>query len=564
MASENVVKQGKYVLGSKSAVGDPRRKWEDRVYVGEILRPEDEPLIVGIVADGVGSADNGARGAQLAIDTVIANIQKSQGSDILAIIEIAIVAANNAVFSENNRNMGDGLTTLVVCVIHRDRCYVGNVGDSRVYWVQAADPKKPGRALQLTRDHSYFNIYGGDQYSPEAGILVNAIGKKETVDVDFGFYLKGDDYDQAYKLGMTGLPLKAGDTILLCSDGLIKSSPLGEPYIKMSEIVEASQSEFEPDKAAIKMVSQAEGRRPDDNVSAVTIQYLSRELVNAIKARSKAAQTTRLLIRIAVVVVSVLAVLIIGTLSYKLMTAKPASTVYINITYTPFPSPTITPTVLPGLAMVQEVSGGSANLIQNQTITSGQQIDTRDAGVKIVVGQIGGNSAVMYWFKNNTTGTVDFDSSMLRPTIKSGSIYIQPAPGTTAEVHFANTDLVATVTGSRMIVGVNGKDITVYCFEGVCRMGKTIPVMHYLTFNVETSQWTPTNGAALMDYTQQWGWSNDCNSCLGDSVPSPTPPPPPTRPAQSQQTGATPETRRKNNSWFETIINIIPGGTPSH
>ena len=82
--------QGKYVLGSKSAVGDPRRKWEDRVYVGEIQRKGNNSLVVGIVADGVGSADFGARGAELAIQTVLEDIKNSQGDDIPAIIESAM------------------------------------------------------------------------------------------------------------------------------------------------------------------------------------------------------------------------------------------------------------------------------------------------------------------------------------------------------------------------------------------------------------------------------------------------------------------------------------------
>jgi serine/threonine protein phosphatase PrpC len=72
MESTNVeLIDGKYTLGQKSVVGDPRRKWEDRTFVGRIERGSDVPLIVGIVADGVGSADNGARGAELAIQTVV-------------------------------------------------------------------------------------------------------------------------------------------------------------------------------------------------------------------------------------------------------------------------------------------------------------------------------------------------------------------------------------------------------------------------------------------------------------------------------------------------------------
>ncbi|MHC1598969.1 MAG: protein phosphatase 2C domain-containing protein, partial [Candidatus Methanofastidiosia archaeon] len=77
MLSEAI--QKKYVIGQQSVVGDPRRKYEDRAYIREIERKNGAPLLTAIVADGVGSADFGARGAQLAIDTVVDLITRSRG-----------------------------------------------------------------------------------------------------------------------------------------------------------------------------------------------------------------------------------------------------------------------------------------------------------------------------------------------------------------------------------------------------------------------------------------------------------------------------------------------------
>lgn len=292
MTLRNDLIQGKYVLGSKSVVGDPRRKWEDRVYVVEIHRSIGDDLVVGVVADGVGSADFGARGAQLAIDTVLATIEESIGNDIPNLIETSIQSANSAVYRDNQLHIGDGLTTLVIAVVCNDRCFVGNVGDSRVYWVPQSKTGRPRQVFQITRDHSYYNIYGGDRNSEEANILVNVIGNKPRVDVDGGVYLRRNnngtgDIDVAYRLGLSGIPLIPGDTILLCSDGLVKEDPSGKPYIRDHEILEAIQSEYLPDRAAIKIISSAESRRPDDNVSAVTIQYISQELTNSVRLRTK-------------------------------------------------------------------------------------------------------------------------------------------------------------------------------------------------------------------------------------------------------------------------------------
>ncbi len=303
MSLQNFI-QSKYTLGSKSGVGDPRRKWEDRVFVGEIKRIGGDVLVAGIVADGVGSADFGARGAQLAIDIVIDTLRESEGNDIIGLIESAIESANSAVFHENAMKEGDGLTTLVIVIIYKERCFVGNVGDSRAYWIPQTKNGRPRQVLQLTYDQTYYNIYGGDSNSAEADILVNDIGRKTSVQVDCGFYLKRgaepDDRERAYMLGLAGLPLKPGDTILLCSDGLIKKSPSGKPYIADHEILDAVQSEYLPDMAAIKLVSFAEGRRPDDNVSAVTIQYLSQELIDNMKAHPKGTRIVNNLIKLVI------------------------------------------------------------------------------------------------------------------------------------------------------------------------------------------------------------------------------------------------------------------------
>ena len=103
MANNISIINGKFVIGKRSVVGDPRRKYEDRVYVGVIGQSNEDPLIVGIVADGVGSADFGSRGAQLAIDTAVSVLEKYAGSDIPSLLVKACKFANQAVYVENNR-----------------------------------------------------------------------------------------------------------------------------------------------------------------------------------------------------------------------------------------------------------------------------------------------------------------------------------------------------------------------------------------------------------------------------------------------------------------------------
>lgn len=384
MTSTPSLIQGKYIIGKHSVVGDPRRKWEDRVFTAEIPRTGGDSLIVGIVADGVGSADFGARGAQLAIDTTVRYFTQSQGTDIPKILETAIEMANRAVFQDNEQNEGDGLTTLVVAVIYNDRCYIGNVGDSRGYWVQS-DGK--GKLLQLTRDHNYFNIYGGvDPNSDEGSVVVNAIGKKPEVQVDLGFYLKGDDVEQAYRFGIKGLPMKPGDTIVLCSDGLIKSNRQGERYVKDEEIIESVLTEMETDRAAIKMVSAAEGRRPDDNVSVVTLQCLSESVMKQIEANRRREKTNKLL-RQSVPVAAILVFLVIGFFAVRAINSTINPTVQILPTYTPYPTLAVTNSI--------SVFSKDGNVIGRLVSSQGQAkelvagIYTIDKGTRIEITQNG-------------------------------------------------------------------------------------------------------------------------------------------------------------------------------
>lgn len=336
MSSNDGLVQGKFVLGSNTHVGDPRRKHEDRVYVGEIFREGADPFIVGIVADGVGSADSGARAAELTIDKVVHGIRNSHGDNIIEILEHAIKDANQAVYEISNASYFDGLSTLVVAAIYRDRCFIANVGNGRAYWVSSGSEEKLSK---LTRDHSYYNIYGGDPDDESAEVLVNAIGRKPDVYIDCGFYLNSDadDTDKALQLGVSGLPLKIGDSILLCSDGLINTNPSGKRYISDEEIITTLRNENKTDLAATKMVNLALGRRPDDNISAVTIQYGEKKKTQSSVMPVSFASTSIIFICMVAAILWSTASLIQRFNGFL----NPAST------FTPTPTVSVTPSIVP-------------------------------------------------------------------------------------------------------------------------------------------------------------------------------------------------------------------------
>ena len=282
MAQSDILIQQKYLTGVSSVVGDTRRQYEDRAKLSEIETGAGLQLLVAIVADGVGSADNGGLAAQLSIDSVLSYMYQSEETDIPLMISNSLKYANYVVYKDVITRDVDASTTLTVGVFHNDRCYVGNVGDSRAYWIQES-----GKVIQLTLDHNYYNIKGGDPKSAQAEALVNAIGIRKDVYADIGLYVQGNDRHQAAKLGTKGLPLKMGDTILLCSDGLIKDDLQGNRFVNDEEIVQALHTEIQPNAAAVKMTGLAEGRYVDGNVSVVTVQHTSPERIENVLAKQK-------------------------------------------------------------------------------------------------------------------------------------------------------------------------------------------------------------------------------------------------------------------------------------
>ena len=519
-----------FVLGSNSVVGDPRRKWEDRVFVGEISRDKNDKLIVGIVADGVGNADLGSAGAQRTIDVVIETLGYSHGNNIPLILSAAIERANTILYQDNQRTESEGLTTIVVAIIFRERCYIANVGDSRAYWVQDSSKNENGKLLQLTRDHTYYNTYGGDPDSEDADILVNAIGKKPQVKVDLGLYLKGNDYDAAYLLGKQGLPLKPGDTIMLCSDGLIKSSPQGVPYIKESEIHSALRTEIKPDMAAIKIVSAAEGRRPDDNVSAVTIQYLSDEIIEQSSKPGLEERLSKFLLQnkvifawASIVLLIFMGLMVIGLSYWKRPSNPQLVPVEVIITATTGVLPTATQHINTGDAVVLEGFGPIDSKLAGTHLISGELIDS-DQGLKIAIGEENG-TGIIYLFENSSASII-FDDK-LHPILNHGAIYVQPGGVGWAEVHFNDIGIYARVIGSRMIVEMTDTVILLYCFEGDCewKLGNTavsVPAGSKLAYRIGEPG-IRQNSHTSMSTSEILKWNQRCNYCIGGVPPTPTP-----------------------------------------
>lgn len=251
-----------------------REIYEDRVAVKQLTTPGGLQLTVAAVADGVGGENKGERAAQLAIETTFSYFAGSgQAQTVPELLQEAVAAANQAVLREAAATAG-ATTTLTIAAVHNDKMlYIANVGDSQIYLCRS------GKLTQLTIDHSFANVMpwqsemsqAAAAEHPRAEVLMRYLGRNTHIQVDLGFYVGTTDPQQAQVQGCQGLPLKKGDSILLCSDGLTKEYEPQRPFATPQEISRVLTTQ-EGDKAARSLVSFALGRNANDNVSVAIIQ----------------------------------------------------------------------------------------------------------------------------------------------------------------------------------------------------------------------------------------------------------------------------------------------------
>ncbi|HET6585499.1 MAG TPA: protein phosphatase 2C domain-containing protein, partial [Nannocystaceae bacterium] len=245
-------------FSGKSDIGRVRDHNED-----DVLLPSEIPIAAG--SDGMGGHACGEVASHLAVETVdnyyARTVAESPPNWPFRMPQLqierdrmtaAIKLANTRI---HETGLGDPSKKGMGCTIDaiyfsQGRCYIGHVGDSRVYKI------KGGQITQLTEDHSLLNDYrrmremSGDDIDNFGykNVVVRALGLSEHVFVD----VLVDDYHR-------------GDIYVLCSDGL--SGMLADPVILQT------CTRFESlDTATNTLVNQANEAGGVDNISAVLVR----------------------------------------------------------------------------------------------------------------------------------------------------------------------------------------------------------------------------------------------------------------------------------------------------
>lgn len=155
-----------------------------------------------VVADGMGGHAGGREAAQAAVEAAIARLQEDGPAREL--VQAAVHDANEAVLGIRDLIGGDPGTTLVVAVVDEGQAHIGNVGDSRAYFVRAGD------IAQLTSDHTWVGeeVRAGRlsaeeaRHHPRRNLITRAV---------MGAPVAAD---------LSEAGVRSGDTLLLCTDGV--------------------------------------------------------------------------------------------------------------------------------------------------------------------------------------------------------------------------------------------------------------------------------------------------------------------------------------------------------
>ncbi len=219
-----------------------------------------------VVCDGMGGQAAGELASKIAVETVLNHYDRSaddRGEQVLGRgfgnvseraneLADAIQLANQAIHQAAARHAEQtGMGSTIVAVSAKgDRFSIAHVGDSRIYLIRGAGIQ------QLTNDHSLVmeQLRRGLITPEEAenskmqNVIVRALGTEESVEPDLA------DHE-----------FRAGDTLLLCSDGLSR-------FVKEGDIVEVLHRVTNLEKACEELIELAKSGGSDDNITCMLLR----------------------------------------------------------------------------------------------------------------------------------------------------------------------------------------------------------------------------------------------------------------------------------------------------
>lgn len=245
-------------VAQRTDIGQTRASNEDSLIS---VVPDDQDLLrargaLFVVSDGMGGHSRGDVASELTIRCVEDAYYQDLDNDIPTALVRAVEQANAAICQENaaggeqaqeagRSHMG---ATCVAAVLHEHMLYAANVGDSRVYVLHE------GQLRQITRDHSLVAqmVERGELSAAEMrthelrNLIYRSLG---LADVEVDLFTE---------------PVQAGDTLILCTDGLCGVVPDEE----LQDIV----VRYGPEESVHQLIARANEAGGPDNITAIVVR----------------------------------------------------------------------------------------------------------------------------------------------------------------------------------------------------------------------------------------------------------------------------------------------------
>ncbi len=256
----------------KTDLGRTRDHNEDTFLVADLstgnasLQPEVRRHEIGargslfMVADGMGGAAAGELASAMAADLIYRHLATAWATDSDASpdqfayrLREAVELANRQIYSyarehPDVRGMG---TTVTAAGMFGNDLYLTQIGDSRAYLVRGTE------AVQLTKDQSLMQrlVDAGELTADEAeqserrNIILQALGPDPRIKVD-----------------LTHQPIRRGDTLILCSDGL-------SGLVRKEEFARMAREHTDLPVLCSALIDLANARGGPDNITVVAARF---------------------------------------------------------------------------------------------------------------------------------------------------------------------------------------------------------------------------------------------------------------------------------------------------
>jgi protein phosphatase len=212
----------------------------------------DRDANIFVVCDGMGGLAAGEVASSTAVEFTLRTYKELQHDETYPEkrLNSAIACANEAVWnmSQGNQKLHGMGTTLVAASVFGNRLLIGNVGDSRAYFLRDGD------CVQITEDHSY-----AAEQMRRGGTSVSGGGRLQQ------FITRAVGVDEAVTPDFFVADLESGDTVLLTTDGLTR-------YADADKLAQQIYTHSDLEEICRRLIAIAHRGGAEDNVTCLLLR----------------------------------------------------------------------------------------------------------------------------------------------------------------------------------------------------------------------------------------------------------------------------------------------------